>query len=328
MTLHIYNPEHDIALAKNSPYFTPPKAARITHHNFCHVPALWAEDGDWVVVDDVEVAKENLSRMDRKHADVRFVTFKDLACLKAENMPKKVEPWGWDKHLVNRLLRCNALFSCLVPDTYRLESIRRMSSREFVANEILPELVALNTSFIGEMTAFRGTTDELEAICRSMHGCVLKSPWSCSGRGVRFVESELTESEKGWCSNIINEQGVLMIEPIYNKVLDFAMEFVTDEQYQAHYLGLNIFSTNNGAYLGNLDETEENKRNSIGELIPMELLDIVKEKIVELTSSLFNDSYSGPFGVDMMVVKSQTGKLLLHPCVELNLRRTMGHINL
>lgn len=34
--------------------------------------------------------------------------------------------------------------------------------------------------------------------------------------------------------------------------------------------------------------------------------------------------YSGPFGIDMMVLNG--GKI--HPCVELNLRGTMGHVAL
>ena len=39
------------------------------------------------------------------------------------------------------------------------------------------------------------------------------------------------------------------------------------------------------------------------------------------------NSYRGPLGVDMMVV-SVDNKLMVHPCVELNLRRTMGHVAL
>lgn len=38
---------------------------------------------------------------------------------------------------------------------------------------------------------------------------------------------------------------------------------------------------------------------------------------------------SGPFGVDMMVVaRPEADGFLLHPCVEINLRRTMGHVAL
>jgi len=38
---------------------------------------------------------------------------------------------------------------------------------------------------------------------------------------------------------------------------------------------------------------------------------------------MLNGKYRGPFGVDMMIVHGQ--QPALHPCVEINLRRTMGH---
>ena len=52
----------------------------------------------------------------------------------------------------------------------------------------------------------------------------------------------------------------------------------------------------------------------------MGLLDIVKQKIM---LGLCLGGYVGPFGIDMMVTKEG-----LHPCVEINLRRTMGHVAL
>jgi hypothetical protein len=61
------------------------------------------------------------------------------------------------------------------------------------------------------------------------------------------------------------------------------------------------------------------------------LLDSVEQKI---TTSLGLGDYRGPFGVDMMIVrgdgieKTEDGNCLLHPCVEINLRRTMGHVAL
>ena len=44
---------------------------------------------------------------------------------------------------------------------------------------------------------------------------------------------------------------------------------------------------------------------------------------------LFYAGYEGLFGVDMMIVHSdEAQKYVLHPCVEVNLRRTMGHVAL
>jgi len=44
---------------------------------------------------------------------------------------------------------------------------------------------------------------------------------------------------------------------------------------------------------------------------------------------LLNGQYVGPLGVDMMIVAQENHDgFFLHPCVEINLRRTMGHVAL
>ena len=62
----------------------------------------------------------------------------------------------------------------------------------------------------------------------------------------------------------------------------------------------------------------------ISRYIPISLLNDIQEKICSELSPVFNGQYAGLFGVDMMVVSPSK----LHPCVEINLRRTMGHVAL
>ena len=57
MTLHIFNPEHDIALASGLSNFTAPHAGRQLRHDLGFLPAVWAQEGDVVLVDDVEQAQ-------------------------------------------------------------------------------------------------------------------------------------------------------------------------------------------------------------------------------------------------------------------------------
>ena len=60
----------------------------------------------------------------------------------------------------------------------------------------------------------------------SLERCVLKAPWSGSGRGIMYVSSkEWNDSAEGWVSRVLRVQGEIMVEPLYNKVCDFAMEF-------------------------------------------------------------------------------------------------------
>ena len=77
---------------------------------------------------------------------------------------------------------------------------------------------------------------------------VLKAPWSSSGRGMRYVDHDYTSHVEGWCKNLIHRQGGIMIEPQYEKVLDFGMEFEASAQGDIQYLGLSLFSTEHGAY--------------------------------------------------------------------------------
>jgi len=60
----------------------------------------------------------------------------------------------------------------------------------------------------------------------------------------------------------------------------------------------------------------------------LELLDATQERICQLLGKAFNGKYQGSFGVDMMVVGASPAACLLHPCVEINLRHTMGHVAL
>ena len=151
-----------------------------------------------------------------------------------------------------------------------------------------------------------------------------------------------------WVRNVIASQGSVMVEPYYNKVKDFGMEFEAAADGTIRYLGLSLFHTVNGAYVGNILATESIKREVISRYIPVCLLDSIKQKI---TKQLRLPGYVGPFGIDMLIVKNSgdgnhnsqfsilqpegrsvarnlNSQLSLHPCVEINLRRTMGHVAL
>ncbi len=321
--LHIYNPEHDMALARNSEFFTPPKAALLIRRRYGHIPAFWADDGDWVLVDDAANAERMLALEVKPCANVKFVETSDLKNLTKGLLPQKILPWGWDRVIVKTLLDANPLFSAMVPSVDELDEIRRLSSRRFASEEILPFLRSLDSSLVGEMSVFSSSLDELENIVSCSERLVLKSPWSCSGRGVRMVSESLDDSEKGWCRRVLQEQGFLMIEPLYDRVLDIGAEFMIDDG-GVRYLGLNIFETQNGAFRNNVALSEEERKRLLLSYIAGELYDKVIQGVLQVTSNHFCGHYSGPFGIDMMVVNDKGG-FALHPCVELNLRRTMGH---
>ena len=335
MTLHIFNPEHDIALASGLSNFTAPHAGRQLRHDLGFLPAVWAQEGDVVLVDDVEQAQRAWKKM--SHRMATLLGAESLPGVNPEFTPTKlgvcsgqtplVEPWGWNSALRAQLIRLG-INELQLPNLQMLETIRNLSHRHTAAT-LLPRLRMEGT--VGEM--FECTTrDEVEELLTRYGQLVLKAPWSSSGRGLRFLSVGRTpfEQQAGWFRNVVEAQGCVMVEPHYNKVKDFGMEFEVDAEGHIRYLGLSLFHTANGAYEGNVLATESVKREMINRYIPVCLLDLIKKKII---GRLCLDGYVGPFGIDMMIVKDSqlsvgNSQLLLHPCVEINLRRTMGHVAL
>ena len=117
-----------------------------------------------------------------------------------------------------------------------------------------------------------------------------------------------------------------MVEPYYNKVKDFGMEFEAQADGSVAYVGLSLFHTVNGAYTGNLLLTEQAKEQQLAHYLPLPLLSDVRSSLCTELARELQGRYVGPLGVDMMVVNAPTS--FLHPCVEVNLRRTMGHVAL
>ena len=317
MTLHIFNPDHDLALASGLVNFTAPHAGRQLRHDQGWLPAIWATEGDEVLVDNEEQA---VTEWRRTFKNSKHVAFRQKhRSFGGEH--REVSPWGWNAALRTQLLRLRLAEEC-IPTYDELQEIRQLSHRRTAA-WLLPQLRMENT--LGQAEEYTDAS-AVERIMQSQSHIVLKAPWSSSGRGIRFFRIQKpTESDLRWMQHVVERQGSIMIEPLFNKAKDFAMEFYSDGQGNISCLGLSLFHTENGAYTGNIIATEQRKREILNNyLVRSDLPDLVQERICQLLGPLFNGKYQGPFGVDMMTSEAMD----LHPCVEINLRRTMGHVAL
>ena len=324
--LHVFNPDHDLALAFGGPCFTPPAAGRGMRFFLGALPAIWADDGDIILLDNME---EGLTLM-AEHADVvakvRLMTKEHVRSMTADQWDDvaEVSPWGWNAALVWQLERMGVP-SRLLPDKGRLAAIRKLSNRES-SIDILREMVAAIPKTVG----WRGvahSVEEVKTLLIEQNGGVVKAPWSSSGRGVRFSSKVMTANMEGFVRNVLGSQGSIIVEPAYKKVVDFAMEFVADGKGKAEYSGLSLFDTDNGAYLGNVLADEDHKLGSLSVYADVDVLKSISSRLSSLLGKWCQDVYNGPLGVDMMVV-DMAGDYFLHPCVEINLRRTMGHVAL
>ena len=317
MKLLVFNPEHDLALAANLSNFTAPHAGRQLRADLGFVPAIWAAADDFVLVENVEDAERRFLRLTRRPFG-RFIA-KDLLC---KLQFSAVDVWGWDLAIRAYLLRWG-VEAVVMPTVTQIDAIRQLSHRRH-AMQLLESLQMPGT--IG----CASETDQMDIIAdrlQSGEHLVVKAPWSSSGRGVRFMEGDMNIYDKGWVRHVIEKQGSVMVEPYYNKVKDFGMEFVSDGKGLVSYVGLSLFQTSNGAYTGNILASEDEKEHMISRYISVDLLKAIRQKICTLMGVLLKDRYAGAFGIDMMVVRRDDGDgFLLHPCVEINLRRTMGHV--
>ena len=244
--------------------------------------------------------------------------------------------WGWNLSLKGELERLG-LPEIMLPVDAILNKVREVSSRQWAALHL-----QRGVEYVTETARVK------ELILQ--HGkAVVKAPWSSSGRGVKYVSAEDFRTSgdyptfERWVANMIYHQGGVTVEPLYNKVRDFAMEFEMKDG-KVLYRGLSLFDTIKNAYSGNVLCSEDDKVEMMKPLISEAQLAGIRQRIIEVMEPALKDIYSGPFGVDMTIctkgekdefcdaVLNQEGEeeertgLGVVPCIEINLRRTMGHV--
>lgn len=335
MTLHLFNPSHDEALAANSPYYYPSTIARRLQTEWGLLPVLWAQPGDCVLVDEdtlqtlSDQADSCGSVWAEKLSAVRLLTLRQLTPRLWQQITHIV-PWGWDPLQCHRLRKAGAPES-LLPSDDELAHIRQLSSRESTVC-LLPQLVAqlrqMGIHAVGETRLVR-SLDEVSQALASWQRVVCKSLWSCSGRGVFVIDGATTPSDTGRLRRLLREQGGVEVQKAYDRLLDFALEFSTDGS-AVHYLGASAFETNaSGGYAGNIVAPQAHIEQQICAALHTDEASL--RRIIQTVGTearhLLAHRYSGPFGIDMMAVGTPQGPALM-PCIELNLRRTMGHVAL
>lgn len=290
MTLYVFNPENDMALADGHPGYTPPVQIQQMRRELWWLPQWWAEDEDIVWN-----GEERLNLSD----DTRIL------------------PWGWSPALCHQLKQAGVQES-LLPSRKELEHLRQLSHRQ-TAVSLLQELrseLPLDGHLAGNSSLCR-SIEEAEETANAYGEALLKSPWSSSGRGLMKTDNP---QWKAWASRILKAQGSIVVEQFLHKVTDFALEFWLDGKGGVEYRGLSLFYTNErGAYLGNWVAPEEQKLAWLAQYIPLQYLQEIRAWWEERLSRF---DYSGPVGIDMML--AQEG---ICPCIEVNWRWTMGLVS-
>lgn len=316
--LWIFNPETEFALASGSVHYTPPRNIIAVRKRMALFPAMFANPGDAILVMDGD--KDEQMRLAPEYY-AEAVT-KGIDILTPES---KVDwnayiasPWGWNpmirKWLIDRCIGLNGILTDVEVDGIRRIAHRR-TSIQFLAT--LPEKIRSGIQIPVEIF-------DVEQAIKHYHihkNLFIKTPWSSSGRGVMRTDDLLPIHVEPWIRGAIRSQGSVIMEPIYDKALDFATEWeVTDGN--ANYLGVSVFeASDRGKYHRNFTGTQCELLSGIYSLSSYFNPELIESQAMVIEKIIAPD-YSGPLGIDMMVLKDGT----IHPCVEINLRHTMGSV--
>lgn len=309
---HIFNPEHDSALALESGIYTPKPQIQQFAKDLSTLPLWYSDEEDKVILPEIS-DQEWLNSVGNIIPNIKD-KIASTDEYKHFQAPKRLMPWGIDSSV------CRLTNTTQIDGENTAGVIKRtkiLSSRE-QTQDALTRLKE-NGLFDGFVSRKVDSIEELRKINEEFGRIVVKAPWSSSGRGVLFIDN-LDDKEARRIGKVIESQGFVMAESFFEKEIDFALEF-EDIDGQWQFAGYSLFSTDeHGAYKQNVLASDEFLKAEICKHADAEKLD----KIVEFYCGYFQERDEELRGNKIIGVDMMAGNGRIHPCVEINVRHTMG----
>ena len=321
VNLYLFNPENDLAVAFGGINYTPPPAAQRIGRELAILPLWYADNSaQSTIVTPDELPADFLHAIEPLGLEANAITLRELD----GPTVKQVHVWGWNHDLAKRL-RSMGIDENLLPSAPQCDTLRRLSHRRFAAEAGRFLCEQIDYPFPQPPVELH-TPDEVKAFTEQSERKVLKAPWSGSGRGLYWNLYGYDTALAQWSNGVLQKQGVLMGEPVYDKTGDWAMEFFSDGT-QVTFAGYSAFLTDgHGAYKENRLAGNDVLEQELATTVGMEIVTTVKQSLLEFLTIHVAPHYTGYFGIDMMTYRNPQGTVLLHPFVEINLRMNMGMV--
>lgn len=303
--MQLFYPSHDIALSNGVRHFNPPAAAMRLQEDLASLSEIWNQP------------------------------------YRRGEQPIPL-PWGWDYDTRKYIHDAHVIKMTQLPTDQELEVIRQLSSRRTTIG-LLEHLNAEAGPFEVSEPRWIDSEEQLFDYIRQQQNdgrrFVLKTPWSSSGRGLLMSHNRNREGRLNaahpevlmrQARGTIKKMGGIIGETwIEGKERDFAMLFYASDK-AVRFIGYSLFDNDNSTggttyrqgYLLSNEEIEKR----LG--VDAERLHLIAQTLegclTHLAEQLLHRPWQlGYMGIDMMTYK-QDGELRIHPCIELNLRCTMG----
>lgn len=311
--LWLFFPENDIALAHGVGNFTPPPAALKLHRSGEILPIWMVSPGDKILCHGI-----NKKWLD----EIRNTYNIDAGVWDHINYDLIPTPWGWSDAAAEVFLHEGFMQSAL-PAHELLCRYRELSHRRtaFIINNEVSKTLPF---YIYPPALECSDTHTLAEFIKGKRSVVIKSPWSSSGRGVRFVDSEHITSAITAAEGTIRKQGSIMVEEMIRPHFDFALLFYCRDGI-ADFKGYSLFSTNpiNGQYTGNIVASQDRLFERISSYVYRDHITTLITALEQALGKIIAPLYTGPVGVDMLA--DESGRMHI---AEINLRYTMGFLSL
>ena len=324
--LHYFNPDHETAVLNASKHYHPPAHVAKIQTDLAFLPAWYASAGDFVYM-ETSLPDDFILSCKPLNFRVNPVTPDDFSENRETFQHSIIELWGISPQSVHFFERLNQQWNLSLIIPRWKEELRFLGSR-FASRELLAGLLdripgieqEILPRFISDMETIE------QQIVQSQEQLLIKSPYSSSGRGLlRLLPGKLPQSERQILGGMLRKQKQVSIERLLDKHLDFSMQFENSAEGETRFIGYSIFRTNTkGAYEKSRLAGQAYLEKQITRWIDPDILLQTRKTLTERINEMYAPYYTGVIGVDMLIYKVGNS-YRLHPCVEINMRKTMGY---
>ncbi len=307
--------------------FMPSKLLLQFEKDISPLMAFLGTKEDFVLYENTEAKDSFVDFWSKLNIDLpRFIHEKEIQ----PQLISKVYPWGWTQLIKNRfsthspasalpILNSPSEFKAFFSRQTSLELTHKLSTHTLPTFVSIPKLPLA-------MTSVESIAD---LYTQSEQGIVLKTLWSSSGRGLLFIRNQQQlNNSANWIKAQLKKHGLLIAEPIYNKVQDASLQFYITTDGTIEFLGINYFDADlQGHFSKEYFHTPESIRDEMPDY-KLWLYDLASSMKSSMLALNIPRKYQGPIGIDAMFIRDKNGQLRFYPLVEANLRCNMGLINL
>lgn len=320
---YIFNPEHDLAMAYGTEGYTAPPRAQLLRRNLQMLPAWYCTTDGVTNILSQNVADDTLW-LQQMSTSIGLQA-SPIAINRLQCRHSSYHPWGWDFDLRGRLLNACVAHDDL-PQRQQIATLHKLAHRR-MSITLLDRLGEVIDMEFPPRSIEASSVEEIRHFNSLYPTCYIKAPWSGSGKGIYRVLDDNSRNFATWAQGIINRQGSIMCEAPLDKIMDFAMEFTCSGGI-ASFLGYSIFTNDSHcSYDCGIVAPQCTLMQAIDTRLRQPgLLAALQKNLCTIITELIAPHYNGYLGIDMMLYNGHDGSVRLNPCVELNLRMTMGAV--